>query len=192
VLLATGVVETVPPNPGMAEAIKQGIVRVCPICDGHEARGRKVAVLGDGDHAAREALFLRTYALEVTVLLTGEVGLTPAVAAEVERAGVGVMMTGLASVVVQEDGVTAGGDAFDLLYSAFGVTPQVKLAHALGVALDGDGRIKVGEHQETSAPGVFAAGDVVRGLNQIAVAEGEGAIAASAIHNRLPRTLCGR
>lgn len=187
VLLATGVVETVPPNPGMAEAIKQGIVRVCPICDGYEARGRKVGVLGDGDHAAREALFLRTYARDVTLLLTGDCALDPAVADELAQAEVRVVRTELGAVRVGTDGVSAAGGKLDLLYSAFGVTPQAKLAHALGVALDGDGRIKVGERQETSVPGVFAAGDVVRGLNQIAVAEGEGAIAASAIHNRLPR-----
>jgi thioredoxin reductase (NADPH) len=43
----------------------------------------------------------------------------------------------------------------------------------------------VGEHQETSVPGLYAAGDVVRGLNQISTAEGEGAIAATHIHNVL-------
>ena len=46
-----------------------------------------------------------------------------------------------------------------------------------------------GEHQETSVDGLYAAGDVVRGLNQISVAEGAAAIAATAIHNRLPRNL---
>jgi thioredoxin reductase (NADPH) len=48
-----------------------------------------------------------------------------------------------------------------------------------------DGRLLVGEHQETSVPWLYAAGDVVRGLNQISTAEGEGAIAATQIHNRL-------
>ena len=43
----------------------------------------------------------------------------------------------------------------------------------------------MGEHQETSVPGLYAAGDVVRGLNQISTAEGEGAIAATDVHNRL-------
>jgi thioredoxin reductase (NADPH) len=51
--------------------------------------------------------------------------------------------------------------------------------------LDDSGRLVVGEHQETSVPGLYAAGDVVRGLNQISTAEGEGAIAATHIHNSL-------
>ena len=52
-----------------------------------------------------------------------------------------------------------------------------------GSGLTGD--FIVTEHQETSEPGVWAAGDVVRGLNQISVATGEAAIAATAIHHRL-------
>ena len=63
----------------------------------------------------------------------------------------------------------------------------MKLARALGAELDESGRLVTGEHMETSVDGLYAAGDVVRGLNQISVAEGEAAIAATAIHNRLPR-----
>lgn len=197
VVLATGAVETTPPIPGMAQAIREGVVRVCPICDGFEAQGRRVGVLGDGDHTAREALFLRTYSAAVCVVLSQDGRLSPEAAAALDGAGVAVIQASISSVAVHEHGVTAvclaDGEprAFDLVYSSFGVTPQVKLARGLGVALDEQGRIRVGDHQETSVPGVFAAGDVVRGLNQISVAEGEGAIAATAIHNRLPRNFYG-
>ena len=55
----------------------------------------------------------------------------------------------------------------------------------LGAGTASDGCLTVTDHQETSVPGLFAAGDLVRGLNQISTAEGEAAIAATAIHNRL-------
>ncbi|RZJ96081.1 MAG: NAD(P)/FAD-dependent oxidoreductase, partial [Brevundimonas sp.] len=71
------------------------------------------------------------------------------------------------------------------VYSALGVTPQVELALQAGCALVEDGRLVVDEHQQTSVSGLYAAGDVVRGLNQIATATSEAAIAATAIHNRL-------
>jgi thioredoxin reductase (NADPH) len=62
----------------------------------------------------------------------------------------------------------------------------VQLAIKAGAKLDeATGRLVVGDHQETSVEGLYAAGDVVRGLNQISVAQGEGAIAATHIHNRL-------
>ena len=193
VILATGVVETVPAIPGAMEAVMRGLLRVCPICDGFEAQGRKVAVLGSGDHAAGEALFLRTWASEVSLVLTADAHLSAERSDALEQLGVRVFHAALESVSLGDDEVTAicteGGHAnhFDLIYSAFGVTAQTKLARQLGARLDDGGRIFAGEQQETSVRGLYAAGDVVRGLNQISVAEGEATIAATAIHNRLPR-----
>jgi thioredoxin reductase (NADPH) len=195
VILATGVVETVPAVPGMAEAITRALVRVCPICDGFEAAGRRIGVLGSGDHAAREALFLRTYADDISLVLTPDATLTDDTRVELHDAGVRVLHTALESVVVEADTVTAvcteGGqpNRFEVLYAAFGITAQTHLVRGLDVELDALGRIVVGEHQETRQKGLYAAGDVVRGLNQISVAEGEAAIAATAIHNRLGRVL---
>ena len=60
VLLATGVIENKPPVPHLADAVKGGLIRTCPICDGYESRGKRIAVLGNGEHAAAEALYLRT------------------------------------------------------------------------------------------------------------------------------------
>ncbi len=193
VLLATGIVETVPEIPGAVEAITRSLMRVCPICDGFEAQGKKVAVLGSGDHAAGEALFLRTWAADVSLVLTRDADLTGERRNALHQLGVKVFHTALESVSLADDEVTAvcteGGrpNHFDIIYSAFGVTAQTDLARQLGARLDVDGRLYVGEHQETSVEGVYAAGDVVRGLNQISVAEGEAAIAATAVHNRLPR-----
>lgn len=90
--------------------------------------------------------------------------------------------------VIHQDGPAGlNGLRFDALYAAFGVTPQVKMIRDLGLTLADDGRIMTDAHQETVVSGLFAAGDVVRGLNRICVAEGEAAIAACAIHNRLKR-----
>lgn len=195
VILATGIVEIIPPLPGAAEAIRQGVLRVCPICDGYEAQGRKVAVMGSGDHAAREALFLRTFAEDVSLLLTPESQLADPIKVQLRRMGIGIITTDLEALSIRPGALTAfGGNGqprrFDVVYSAFGITAQVKLARALGVDLDAEGRIRTGDSQQTSVPGVFAAGDVVRGLNQISVAVGEAAIAATAVHNRLDRNPC--
>ena len=62
---------------------------------------------------------------------------------------------------------------------------NAELARGLGARLADDGRLEVDLHQATSVPGLYAAGDVVRGLNQIAVATAEAAVAATAIHNAL-------
>ena len=74
---------------------------------------------------------------------------------------------------------------FDLVYSALGTSPNADLAKALDARIGEDGRLFVDPHQATSVNGLYAAGDVVRGLNQIAVASAEAAVAATAIHNAL-------
>ncbi|MGH7023820.1 MAG: NAD(P)/FAD-dependent oxidoreductase [Caulobacteraceae bacterium] len=195
-ILATGVVDTIPVLPAIAEAIDKGVVRICPICDGYEARDGRIGVVGDGDHAAREALFLRTYSRDVELVVTPNAQLSTAMTGALAESHIKANRGELSSVELHGHRVRValsdepGPVHFDILYAAFGVTPQTTLAGRLGAELDGEGRLRVGEHQETSIPGLFAAGDVVRGLNQISVAEGEASIAACAVHTGLGRNPC--
>ena len=85
-------------------------------------------------------------------------------------------------IVCTEDGVAR---RFDVIYSALGTTPRGALAEELGAKVDEVGSLLVNSHQMTTIEGLYAAGDLVRGLNQITVAEAEAAIAATGIHNRL-------
>ena len=189
VLLATGVVDHHPDLPGVERAIERSLVRICPICDGYEAIDKAVAVIGDDDKGVREAAFLRTYSDRVTLIHVG-----PAEAltrqAELERMGVELIRAPIDNVELDGDRVTAlswGGSfrVFDLVYSALGTSPSAELAGGLGARVGEDGRLFVDAHQATSVAGLYAAGDVVRGLNQIAVAGAEAAVATTAIHNAL-------
>ena len=74
---------------------------------------------------------------------------------------------------------------FDSVYSALGTSPRTELAQQAGALTARDDRLWVNDHQMTSIPGLYAAGDMVRGLNQISIAQAEAAIAATDIHNRL-------
>lgn len=189
VLLATGVMDHHPDLPGVERAIEQSLVRICPICDGYEAIDKAVAVIGDDDKGLREAAFLRTYSDRVTLIHTG-----PAKALtgrdEMARMGIELICAPIDNVRLEGDRVTAlswSGTfrAFDLVYSALGTSANVELAQALGARRGEDGTLTVDAHQMTSVDGLYAAGDVVRGLNQIAVATAEAAVAATAIHNAL-------
>jgi thioredoxin reductase (NADPH) len=68
VLLATGIVDKSPRLPGLQEAISDGSIRYCPVCDGYEATDQRIGVLGRGNDAASKARFLRTYSKDVTLL----------------------------------------------------------------------------------------------------------------------------
>jgi thioredoxin reductase (NADPH) len=167
VLIATGVLDRMPALPGLAAAVRRSLVRMCPICDAYEAIGERIAVLGDDGLAEREAAFLRSYSDHVTVVgeQDGDLELAP--------------------TEVRWTRPDATGATFDRLYLALGCEPQSALAAACGARCDPSGSLVVDAHQMTSVDGLFAAGDVVRGLNQIAVATGEAAVAATAMHNRL-------
>lgn len=154
--------------------------------------GQRVGVIGRDVHSAREAIFLTTYTDQVALIHLGAPEALPAKCREALRqAGIEVIETGIESMVLNRRRISAlcfapgGIREFDALYSALGVTPRNRLAVEAGARLDDTGRLLVGEHQETTVPGLYAAGDVVRGLNQISTAEGEGAIAATHVHNAL-------
>jgi thioredoxin reductase (NADPH) len=191
VLMATGVIDNEPKLPGLERAIARGLIRICPICDGHEARGQVIGVIGNSAHGVREALFLRTYSDDVTLIHVGEPGtLAAADRRALAAASLPVIETPIQAVRIERNLIAAftfegRPHNFDTVYSGLGSTPRSKLAQQAGAKLDEQGRLIVDDHQNTSVAGLYAAGDLVRGLNQITVAEAEAAIAATDIHNRL-------
>lgn len=194
VLLATGVDDVQPELPDLEDAVRRGLVRVCPICDAYEARDRKVAIIGYGKCRVREALLLRTYTTDLTLLTLGrELELTGEERAELREAGVRLVEEPVSAIAAEGDQVAAWRMSsgvehrFDVLYTALGLRARSGLATALGAGHDSDGALVVDDHQRTSVPGLYAAGDVVRGLGQVSVATGQAAIAATAINNSLER-----
>lgn len=184
VLLATGVADRVPALPGIEQVQQRGLLRQCPICDGYEQRGRRIVVLGDGPHAAREAAFIADYSAhvahaglaEVPAAAPSGVRSLPEVAVRIDPAPEGGVRIAL-----------AGGEThdFDLAYAALGSQPRSLLGRALGAQVDAHESLEVDAHGATTLHGLYAAGDVVKGLDQLAVAVGQGAVAATAIHNLL-------
>ena len=83
-----------------------------------------------------------------------------------------------------EDGASL---ELDTLYPALGADVRSELATAIGARANKEGCLIVDEHQRLSVPGLYAAGDVVSDLSQISVGFGHAAVAATDIHNSLPR-----
>lgn len=192
VILATGVHDNAPPIPGLEDAVARGLVRICPICDAFEVIGQRVGVIGVDEHAAREAVFLKTYSDDVSFIHVGAVGtMTRETRVILHKANVEIVESAVHRVIIEARRITAfdfGANAprpFDVVYSALGVTPRIRLAAQIGARLDDDNCVVVDARQQTSIPGLYAAGDVVHGLNQISTACGEGATAATNVHNLL-------
>ncbi len=193
VLLATGVVNHRPAHllPEVHDpALARGLLRYCPVCDGYEVTDRRVAVIGTGDHGMREALFLRGFTRDVTLVSPeAEHALDPACAQALDDAGV-VRIDGPCGGYAIEGEQLAfdtarGRMAFDSVYPALGSRIRSRLAVEAGARASDEGCLEVDDHQRTSIPGLFAAGDVVKGLDQISHAMGEAGVAATAIRNLL-------
>ena len=191
-VLATGVVDIEPELPNLRDAIRQGLIRHCPICDGYEVEGDRVAVIGRGSKGVREARFIRHFTGSLTLFSLGAAGISDDERRELEEAGIELIESAVTEVHREERAIvglqTADGrdHRFDTLYSSLGTLCHCALAHDLGVRCAEDGSILTDRHQRTSVHGVYACGDVVHDtLSQIAVAFGQAAIAATAIHNSL-------
>ncbi|MFD2237317.1 NAD(P)/FAD-dependent oxidoreductase [Aureimonas populi] len=194
VLLATGAEDIEPDLPDLPAAVRDGLVRYCPICDGYEARGKTVAVIGHGARGLGEAIFMaRTYDARITLLTLGAgLDLTQEEASQAREHAITVVHEPIGSLDIdaKDRRITAlrmAGSArlsFDHLYSALGTRFRSDLATAMGARQDEHGALLVGDHCRTSVKGLYAAGDVVRGLSQIVVGMGHAAVAATDIHNR--------
>jgi thioredoxin reductase (NADPH) len=192
VLLATGAVDVEPDLPDLPDAVRRGLVRYCPICDGFESRERRIAVIGHGAEGLAEAGFIaRTYSDDVTLLTLGRpLALDEEQRALARRHNIRLVEEPVAGLDVRDGRIAAfrmgRGDAlgFDVLYSALGLTYRSALAETLGAERDAAGALVVDAHCQTTVKGLYAAGDVVRGLDQIVVGMGHAAIAATHIHNR--------
>jgi thioredoxin reductase (NADPH) len=187
VVMATGIKDKCPDIKVLDPAEAKEMVRYCPVCDGFEAIDKKIAVYGPPDEAAGKARFLRVYSSDVT--------LVPTLPDSKNEEGDFVMATSPAAKILTAangiDVTLADGRAmrFDVLYPAMGCHVHSDLAIKLGAKSNQVGCLIVDNKQQTTVPGIYAAGDVVSDLHQLVVAEGHAAIAATAIHNSLPLNL---
>ncbi|GFE76939.1 NAD(P)/FAD-dependent oxidoreductase [Novosphingobium sp. TCA1] len=192
VLLATGVINRRPPmidKETHDRGLARGLLRYCPVCDGYEVTDQRIAVFGSGERALAEARFLRSFSRDVTVVADDpHFAWTAHQRAELAAAGV-TLISMIHSLTVAEAGIVVetlvGRHIFDTLYPALGSTINSQLARDAGADVSDEGCLMVDAHQRTNVPGLYAAGDVVLGLDQISHAMGEGGVAATTMRNDL-------
>jgi len=192
IILATGVVDRRPrmSERDHSEALRQGLLRYCPICDGYEISDRAIAVIGEGDTLYGEAKFLRSYTSSIAVFSEGgSVGLSHDQCRDLSAMGIEIidesaysyrLAHGSLEVLFREASRT-----FESIYAALGSVAQSRLAAGLEAEMSAEGCLIVDEHQRTSVPGLYAAGDVVVGVDQIGHAIGQAEVAATALRNDL-------
>lgn len=194
VLLATGIIDKKPDIKNWQEGVAHGTIRFCPICDAYEAIDRNIAMFAPIRNRVKHALFMRTYTEKLTLFChIPELPLTDQQRSQLQDAGIKVvekpveriyLAVDMAPVIRLADG---SEHRFDVLYPMMGDVARSELATRLGAHCNEEREVITDTKQRTSIPGLYAAGDVVDALNQVNVAIGHAAIAATDIHNYLGR-----
>jgi thioredoxin reductase len=194
ILLATGLRDLTPDCPGFPDFY--GItVHHCPDCDGYEVSDRRVAVLSRGQEAVGFTLNMLTWTDKLTLLTNGDEGdMTDEHLAKLAHFNIPLnnrRIVGLEGDVEKkliervrfEDGEALECDA---LFFNLGTEMSGDLHEQLGCKLDKEcGLVSVDKEQQTSVPGVYAAGDITPHSQLAVVAASEGAMAAIHIHKSL-------
>ncbi|MFH1721584.1 MAG: thioredoxin-disulfide reductase [Candidatus Altiarchaeota archaeon] len=175
--------------PGETELLGRG-VSYCATCDAPFFKGKTVAVVGGGNTAVSDALYLSETCSRVYIIhrrdqfraeekqieeMTSK-GIVPILNSEVEKINGEKFVS---SITIKDVRSKKTKDLkAEGVFISIGIKPNSELAKDAGVKVDGDGFIMVDRKMQTNIPGVFAAGDVIGGVLQVATAVGEGCTAA--------------
>jgi thioredoxin reductase len=191
IVLAYGLRDYLPDIEGVPELYGTSVFH-CPDCDGPAVADARIGVIGWDVHCARLALYLRHWSERVTLLPHGRpLDLSDDARIALDRADIAILDAPIRRVIGHGGNLTQAefDDAeplrLDAMFFHVGSEPRCELARQLGCELDDDGYIRVDRGQETSRPGVHAAGDITGYPHLAAIAAAEGIRAALAIHRSL-------
>ena len=179
------------------EEFKGKGVSYCATCDGFFFQGRDIIMVGGGNSALQEALYLKNLGANVTLVhRRDEFRAQKHLQDMIEQEGIDVIYNAtveeikgnmLVESVVLKD--TQTGELTEMpingIFISVGYIPHTELATQLGVDLDESGHIIIDKDQKTNVDYVYAIGDVCVGLKQWVVACGEGAVAATTAFNEI-------
>ena len=180
--------------PGEIDFIGRGVC-YCATCDGPLYPDKDVVVIGGGNAAVQEAIYLKSLGCKVTIIhRRNQLRAEEYLQEKLEENNIPVIWDSVVEKINGDmivDSVTLSnvktGEKTDLsvdgIFIAVGEEPLSKVAQNAGVEVDDQGYIKTDKYQRTNIPGLYAAGDITGGIKQWVVACSEGAVAAISVHN---------
>jgi thioredoxin reductase (NADPH) len=202
VLIATGSDYKKVGVPGEQEYYARG-VHYCATCDGAFYRDKRLVVVGGGNSAVQETVFLTRFASHIDLLVRSTIKASDVLQQDLQKmvdAGKVTVHLGMTTdEIVGEDGKkvvkvigtdTAKGEKVEIdtdgVFVFVGLKPNSEFLAGTAVQMDDIGFVQTNDHLQTDIPGVFACGDIRSGATmQIASAAGEGATAALHIREYL-------
>lgn len=193
VILAIGMKDKQPAGIDFVDLCRRKYLAYCPICDGFEQCEKEIGVLINNRAGLRKAKFLHHYSKKLRVILIQDIKLEKKILGEMKSLGIKVHQGELQilkadplrqKLIVKLKG--AKPFALDMAYVELGLkVPSHAVRRLRGLRRVNGGRFEISRRQQTSIPGLYAIGDCANSLAQVTVATGEGAVAATDIHNKL-------
>jgi len=196
VLLATGLVDQSLDLPGFRELWGKALFQ-CPYCHGWEIQDRAWGVVASGEHSLEFAQFVKGWTADVTLFTNGVLEVSPEQRERLRRAEVRLVEPRIRRLVVSasdagaleavelEDGTRVARDVLFVHPPQKQVPLVESLARTMGLALDDMGFVRVDAFQQTSVPGLYAAGDLTTRLQGALVAAAAGAMSAYRMNHEL-------
>jgi thioredoxin reductase len=189
-LFATGVADIMPNIGGFDDCWGISVVH-CPYCHGYEVKGKKTAILANGEAAMHYATLIRQLSNDLTIFTNGPANFTEEQLNKLKHHDINIIegkvaklkhSKGYVEKIIMED-CTAYD--FPVIYSRPDIKQHSDLPELLGCNIDAHGFIIVDEMQKTTVNGVYAAGDCTTGQRAVAVATASGMKAGAAINYAL-------
>lgn len=172
------------------------VVHYCATCDGPYYKNKKLAVIGGGNSAVQESIFLSEFASHIDLISHSELTASQILQDELKKHSDKITVhIGKDTTEIISEGESKilkfiSGDSLqtDGIFVMIGIMPSSDWLQGSGVKIDKSGYVETDDNLMTAIPGVFAAGDIRSGsVKQIAVAVGEGAIVARSIRKYLSK-----
>lgn len=189
-LLATGVVDNLPPIEGLRALYGRSVFH-CPYCDGWEVRDQPIAIYGNGERGLGLSLELTAWSGDLVLCTDGPSAIDPDGLDRLARNGIRLYDDRIARLE-GTDGqlshiVFASGERLPrrAMFFTTGQSQRSDLMAQLGCTFNEKGTVRTGKYETTHLPGLFVAGDASRAVQWVIVAASEGAEAAFAINTDL-------
>lgn len=190
-IFATGVQDQFPDIDGFEACWGKTVIH-CPYCHGYEFRGKRTAIIANGDRAMHLVPMVNNLSQELTLITSGKTTLTEAQKEKLKQKNIHLVEKKVTTFLQEEGGIIKGliyedesTDNFEAVYAQIPFEQHSNIPASLGCELTEMGHIKVDAFQKTTVAGVYACGDNASMMRAVANAVATGNLAGAMVNNEL-------
>ncbi|QIH34789.1 NAD(P)/FAD-dependent oxidoreductase [Sphingobacterium puteale] len=189
-IFATGIIDIMHDITGFSECWGKSVIH-CPYCHGYEFKGKKTAVLADGDKVMHFVSLIKNLTDDVTLITSGKSSMQMDSIAKLNRNGINVIQkkiseighnNGYVNQLIFSDGAR---ESFDAVYAPLPFRQHCSIPQELGCEMTETGLVKIDSSQKTSVDGIYAVGDNSSPLRAVSLAVSSGNIAGFRVNSEL-------